>query len=207
MSLFETLTVIAAAITAIATSLLALFAYTAFKAAVAQLELLRADSARQTRPYVQVDLAPGLHGIGYWDITVENTGKSTAREVRINAGLLTPKDGDDHISADLADFLAVPFTLQPGARRRVMWRMEADENHPVAGADDHVDVQVTYADDTGGTFSDQYPISVRHYARIAPAPSVGAYLSGRTSKPVEEHLHNINNAIRELSVHLGLMRS
>lgn len=206
MDLYEWLTASAGIVTAFATSLLAIFAFTAFRASVAQLKLLSADSKRQTRPYVNVDLSPGLHGAGFWDITIENVGRSIARNVRLDPGPLKARDSDDHISENLAAFLARPLTLPPGARRRVMWRMEADEHRTVAGADSDVAVEVTYSDDQGETFSDTFNVTVEGYGIVAPSPTTGRSVSGGGRTRTEESLANIERVLRTLNMHVGMLR-
>lgn len=206
MNTYERLTALAAIGTALATAALAWFAFTAFRASVKQLKLLSADSARQSRPYVNVDLVPGLHGVGFWDVTIENVGRSIARDVYVDAGPLKGRDAEDHISDPLADFFARPMTLPPGARRRVMWRMEADDGRSVAGADSDVSVTVRYSDDQGVTFSDQFDVAVEGYAAVSPAPTSGAKVSGGGRTEQEESLANIERALRTLNTHVGMMR-
>jgi hypothetical protein len=206
MDTYEWLTASAGIATAVATALLALFAFTAFRASVAQLKLLSADSARQTRPYVNVDLAPGLHGNGFWDITVENVGRSIARDVRIDAGPLEARDADDHISDRLAEFFARPITLPPGARRRVMWRMEAGGHHTEAGAGTDVKVLVSYRDDDQTEYSDIFNVATEGYGPVAPSPSTGPKVSGGSRTKSEESLANIERALQTLNTHVGMLR-
>lgn len=206
MSTYEWLTASAAIVTAVATGLLALFAFTAFRASVEQLKLLSADSARQTRPYVNIDLAPGLHGNGFWDITIENLGRSIARDVRIDPGPLGPRDARDHISGRLADFFARPLTLPPGARRRVMWRMEEDETRTVAGAPAEVDVQVSYADDQQKRYTETFNVASEGYGHVAPSPTTGSKVSGGGRSKGDESLANIERALRTLNTHVGMLR-
>lgn len=206
MSVYEWLTAFAATVTAVATLLLAWFAFIAFRASVAQLKLMSADSARQTRPYVNIDLSPGLHGIGFWDITIENLGHSIAREVRIDAGQMCARDADDHISEPLAEFFARGLTLPPGARRRVMWRMEAGEGRTVAGADGDVTLTVTYADDQGTRYVDTFDVAVDGYGSVCPSPTTGPKVSSGGRSKGEESLANIDRALRTLNTHIGLLR-
>ncbi|MGN6575374.1 MAG: hypothetical protein ACTHKG_06780 [Nocardioides sp.] len=206
MNTYEWLTACAGILTAIATTLLALFAFTAFRASVAQLKLLSADSARQTRPYVNLDLAPGLHGNGFWDITIENVGRSIARNVRIDAGPLKARDADDHISDRLAEFFARPLTLPPGARRRVMWRMEPDGRRTTAGASTDVEVLVTYSDDERTEYSDTFNVATEGYGPVAPSPSTGPTVSGCSRTKGEESLANIERALQTLNTHVGMLR-
>lgn len=206
MTAYEWITASAGVITAGATALLAVFAFTAFRASVAQLKLLTADSQRQTRPYVNIDLAPGLHGVGFWDITIENLGRSIARDVRVDAGRLEARDEHDHISEKLSEFLARPLTLPPGARRRVMWRMEPAEGRTPAGADGDVTVTVTYRDDFDQPYKDVFNVAVDGYSAVSPAPDEGARVTDGDRSKGERSLANIERALHTLNNHVGMLR-
>ena len=39
--------------------------------ALSELRMIRRDSRKRTRPYVQLDVVPGLHGPGSWDLIIE----------------------------------------------------------------------------------------------------------------------------------------
>lgn len=193
-------------ITAVATCFLAYFAFTTFSTALRQLELMSQDSDRQTRPYVTVDLAPGLHGSGHWDLTIENTGHSPARHVTIDAGALEPRDDEDHISEKLSTYLRDPFTLHPGTRRRLMWRTEAREGRNEAGGSAHTDITVGYKDDREVEFLDTFTISPGVYGPISPAPTKGPKLEGSSRTKAEASLANIERALRTLNHHVGMLR-
>ena len=145
--------------------------------------------------------------MGFWDVTIENVGRSIARDVRIDAGSLEARDADDHISERLATFLSRPMTLPPGSRRRVMWRMEAGQNTTVAGAPGDVDVVVRYADDTGARFSDTFNIAAEAYGPISPAPAEGSYVTPGSRSKSEESLANIERSLKALNIHVGMLRS
>lgn len=204
---YEYLVVIGTLGTAIATFLLALFAARAFRASVAQLKLLSADSARQTRPYVYVDVLPGLHGHGFWDLKIKNVGRSSARDIVVDAGALKPKDKADHISEPLRTFLSKPFMLPPSTHRRVMWRMEADEkfDRTVAGVDQKCTIKVVYSDDQGQIFDESFDVDLSAYGIVTPLPTQGNE-TVNTSKSAEHTLQDINKAVRALNVHVGYLR-
>jgi len=50
------------------------------KAAQEANEQARLDSIAQTRPYVFVEVKPGLAAVGTWDLRVTNNGQSPARD-------------------------------------------------------------------------------------------------------------------------------
>lgn len=115
--------------------------------ALVQLRLIRKDSRERTRPYVQLDVVPGLQGPGSWDLVIENRGASTALNVVVDGGEYTPQVENDHIVPDLGKYLLAPKTLVPGARRRVMWGYSTNDPHIRAGVLDPRDVMVTYLDE------------------------------------------------------------
>lgn len=122
-------------VTAWATVCGALVALGAAVAAIAQLGQVVRDSRDRTRPYVHLDVVPGLHGIGSWDLTIENHGLSTALDVVIDGGDFEQVDEDDYITPHLGEYLLRPKTLVPGARRRIMWSYSTLEPPVRAGID------------------------------------------------------------------------
>lgn len=115
--------------------------------ALSQLRMIRKDSRERTRPYVQLDVVPGLHGPGSWDLIIENRGASTALEVVIDAGDFAPLDAEDHIAPILGNYLLTPKTLIPGARRRVMWGFEPRDRDEKAGVLEPREATVSYFDE------------------------------------------------------------
>lgn len=213
MTTYEIVMLVAASVTALATVSLAGFAFTAFRASVAQLKLLTADSARQTedsarqiRPYVNVDVVPGLHGPGTWDLTIENLGQSTAKNIKFDAGTITPQHDKDGYAYPLASFLAHPLDLPPRSRRRVMWRRDPQKDRPGDGAPDRVKLAVAYDDDRTGNYSADFDLSSDVYGAASPAPTEGSEVAGTTSIPPEKSLKNIDHALRALNTHVGMLR-
>lgn len=185
-----------------------LIAVVAAATALWQLVQIRRDSQERTRPYVQLDVVPGLQGLGSWDLIIENKGASSAVEVIVDAGRLTPQDGEDHIIPNLSKYLLAPKTLVPGARRRVMWAYDREDLSIRAGVVEPRVLTVTYLDDKkvrsararrhpyAGTFE------VGDLLRGAafPAPTEG-------SKPTsQDALMHIDRALRAISTHIGELR-
>ena len=46
-------------------------------------EQAKLDSIEQTRPYVYVEVVPGLAGSRSWDVRIRNSGRSAARNLRL----------------------------------------------------------------------------------------------------------------------------
>ncbi|WGY04330.1 hypothetical protein QI633_11290 [Nocardioides sp. QY071] len=189
--------------TGIATVGLVVVAQRTFGGAADQLRLLQEQAQRDSRPYVTVRAVPGLHGAGFWDLVVENFGKSAAYEVTVDAGPITPRDANDHISERLADYLATPRTLVPGARERVMWRSEDAPSMGVteSGAPAAVTCRLSYRNEQLDQFEETYPLDLMGYGAVVPMPTEGPRASG-TGK----ELANIEKALRTLNVHVGELR-
>lgn len=196
-------------VTAWATAAGVLVGLIAALAAIRQLRMISRDSRDRTRPYVQLDVVPGLQGPGSWDLIIENRGASAAHDVRIDAGTLEPVDDEDHIVGALSVYLATPRTLVPGARRRLMWAFNLPDRGIRAGVLEGRTVQVLYRDEQGmrrrrpsRPFEDNFLLEdvTSTAAGIYPAPT-----EGRTTNS-NDPLKNINLAVRSLSAHVGELR-
>lgn len=175
--------------------------------ALVQLWMIRKDSHERTRPYVQLDVVPGLQGLGRWDLIIENRGASTALSVVVDGGEYAPQDAKDHIVGELAKYLLEPKTLVPGARRRVMWG-HAYDSQIRAGVLEPRDVLVTYRDDRkawwrygeGRSYRDTFRVGDAFVAVVFPAPAEGAIPGDK------DMLAHIDQAVRTLNTHIGELR-
>jgi hypothetical protein len=189
-------------------------------AAVRQLRMIQQDSRERTRPYVQLDVVPGLQGPGSWDLVVENRGASTALEVVIDAGEFTPLDAKDHIAPVIGRYLLTPKTLVPGARRRVMWgyQLRRDVTHSdgskesvlvrEAGVLTPREATVTYTDQRKArswwgrkrSYMETFLLNGAADGAVIPAPTEGP-IPGST-----DMLQHIDKALRTMNSHLGELR-
>lgn len=187
-------------LTAVFTCALWLVGWRTLGGAREQLKLLREQAERDGRPYLAIDVVPGLHGAGFWDLVIENTGRSVARAVKLEVPRWDAADPDDHITEPLRRFLAATHTIGPGARRRVMWRMSRDDIG-VAGAPAVTTLAVAYQDETGGDLGESVTFDLETLAPLAPSPTEGARkgAGGRD-------LANIDFALRALSSHIAELR-
>jgi len=176
--------------------------------ALSQLGMIRKDSRERTRPYVQLDVVPGLHGAGSWDLIIENRGASTALQVIIDAGEFTPQDGEDHISPIIGDYLLTPKTLVPGARRRVMWGLSHPERNIKAGVLAPREVKVSYLDERkvrrrwpkAHPYNDTFEVGDAFGAAVFPAPTEGALPNNK------DMLAHIDRALRAMNGHIAELR-
>ncbi len=176
--------------------------------ALSELRMIRRDSRKRTRPYVQLDVVPGLHGPGSWDLIIENRVPPQPLEVVIDAGKFIPVDAEPHIAPRLADYLLAPKTLVPGARRRVMWGFHLTDRNLKAGVLEPRQATVTYLDErkarlgwpTPRACQDTFTLRDAFGAAVFPAPAEG-------SKPTsQDMLAHIDRALRAMNGHIGELR-
>ena len=183
-------------------------AFLAAMFALSQLSMIRKDSRERTRPYVQLDVVPGLHGTGSWDLIIENRGASTALEVIIDAGEFTPQDDADHISPIIGDYLLTPKTLVPGARRRVMWGLSHSDQNIKAGVLEPREVKVSYFDERKARrrwpkprpYRDTFAVGDAFAPAVFPAPTEGARPNNK------DMLAHIDRALRAMNGHIAELR-
>jgi hypothetical protein len=135
--------------------------------------------ARQSRPYVFVQLKPGLAGLGTWDLVVSNSGQSNARDLVIETDDW-PAHEDD-VTSPLRRFFQARQTLPPGQSIRTYWRMTVtggstwgDGSSDPVGMPKRVGLRLTYTSDDPAlpTYSDTFLID-EDTIGLTPAPADG----------------------------------
>lgn len=216
----------AGVVTALGTLLLAIFAYRAWSVARATLDAARlsadasreaayqssqtviqmredsaamkADSARKARPYVYLEVVSSLWGPGFWDLVVRNEGRSIARNIQLH---LNPEVPADEIGNDLVRAVNRTHTLTPSSHLRFSWRVSID------GADEGMPAEsmasVTYQDDKGMGFGDEFLLDAPASADAMPAPTVGAEAAPNDPDPATR---NIRLGLEAIATHLGELR-
>ncbi|WP_407316608.1 hypothetical protein UQW22_09815 [Isoptericola halotolerans] len=167
--------------TAVATSVLAVAALFAYRAAMATLRTAQEsnrqaqrDSIARTRPYVHAEIIPGLAGHQCYDLRITNTGRSTARNL-VGDVVTWPSDLDD-VGEQIRDLLTTPRSLPPGASLRVMWRLEGaftDGTSEAGMGPQHI-VKLEYSSDdpSAPRYEDQFEaLTIR--SGLWPMPSDG----------------------------------
>ena len=171
---------------------------------------LRADSEERTRPYIFLDVVPGLQGTRVWDLIISNTGKTTARDVRISLNQDLPTDEADKVGPNLAKLFEAGLTLPPGSRRRVMWRFEKspqDVPPEAMGAPADTEAEVIYTGEINGTqkvYRDSYPINLKILGPLVPSPSSGPKAT-RWDKE-SEGWTNLDHVLRAIAKHVAEIR-
>jgi hypothetical protein len=133
------------------------------------------DSIRRTRPYVFVELLPGLQGIGCYDLRIANAGKSAAKHLTLHIETW-PSPADDVVSS-IERLFRHERTLPPGCSIRTVWRIEGTftDGTSVAGMLPHATVTVKYTSDdpSNPNYSDTFEISASD-SGLWPVPEDGA---------------------------------
>jgi len=169
-----------------------------------------ANSDALTRPYIGVDIVPSIGGRGAMDIVFENRGRSVARDIAVSLvdDHFRSQSSLDEIGPALGRLFATPFDLAPGARRRVFWRMPADELAtpsgdiwtPIVG-----EVAIDYAwDPRDGREDRRYSDSIRYdlteYPKLTPLAGAGAEARAGADQAVEK---NAVHALRAIARSIG----
>lgn len=176
--------------------------------AAARTESENSDS--QTRPYVGVDITPGMASLPSFDIVIRNHGKTTARNIRIDLldGEFGVRPGDEMFGPAQARVFSVPFDLAPGAHRRLLWQVMASKaaNRPEnIGAPDAGELGIAYEWQPGEgreprAYSDSIRYDLRDYPALVVVPGTGGTTDGRNA---EDHLKNAVKALRAIASHVG----
>lgn len=173
------------------------------------------NSEDQTRPYVGLDVVPGLAGPPSFDLLVTNFGRATARRIRIElvGGGFVAQSLADEIGPALERLFAGPFDLAPGARRRVFWYMPDQVNSqsrgavgaPIAG---EISADYEWESRAGAasrSYTDQLSYDLTEYPKLTPQPASGSTAEGSTNNP-EVIARNGVHALRAIASHVGEMR-
>jgi hypothetical protein len=119
----------------------------------------RDDSVRQTRPYVYVEVVPGLAGVGCFDLRIANVGKSPARDLVLGFDAW-PAHNDDGVVESLRELFDTPRTLPPGCSLRVMWRLPEDALPVGIKSDGRVTVRYASDDPSRPMYEDAFDVMV-----------------------------------------------
>ncbi|PWF82341.1 hypothetical protein DEJ38_06490 [Kocuria rosea] len=175
------ITAVAAIVTALFTLALVILAATTWETARDALrasqdanEQARHDSIEQTRPNVFIDVVPGMHGMGAYDIKIFNAGQSSARNLTLDM-LAWPEELDD-IGQSVETLFRTPRTLPPQCGIRALWRMTGDftDGTKVAGMPEQATLTVSYTSDDPShpEYRDEYGVDLRN-SGLWPVPTAG----------------------------------
>lgn len=163
------------------------------------------NSEAQTRPYVGIDIVPGIAGAGSMDIIIENHGRTTARNIRVSlvGDTFRGQSDGDVIGEALGRLFATGFDLAPGARRRVFWQIPADENSsprghmgtPVAASIAFVYEWAPGVDRPVRNYEDSIQYDLTEYPKLVPLPSSGSTTPGASPEALSKNFLHVLRAI------------
>jgi len=173
------------------------------------------NSEAQTRPYIGLDVVPGLAGHSSFDLLITNFGRTTARNIRIDLidDEFKAQSNGDEIGPALGRLFAALFDLAPSARRRVLWYLPEQSNAepggpigtPIKG-----EIRATYEWQRSGEqapvrqYEDLLSYDLTEYPKLIPLPSTGATAEGMAGSP-EVIARNQVHALRSISRHIAEM--
>lgn len=163
------------------------------------------DSQRANRPYLCVELRPGLQGIAKQDLVIRNLGRTAARDITLVAPW--PDPGDE-ISQRLESHFAKAFDLPPGSSLRLAWHRwvsEKKRGSQPEGMPRTCEVTVNYRGDDPALvpFSESTTLDAS-WGDIMPAPQRGE--RNPNGMNTLDTLRDIDQALRTLNVHVGELR-
>lgn len=171
------------------------------------------NSEARTRPYVGIEIVPGIAGSGSMDIIIENHGKTTARNIKVSLvdDTFRAQSEGDEIGEALGRLFATGFDLAPGAHRRVFWQFPADENSspqghmgtPVAAG-----IRFSYEWFPGDErplrrYEDSIQYDLTEYPKLIPLPGTGSTAHGTSP---EAQNKNLLNALRAIASNVAEIR-
>ncbi|MGO4104704.1 hypothetical protein AB4Y63_12180 [Leifsonia sp. YAF41] len=171
------------------------------------------NSEAQTRPYIGIDIVPGIAGAGSIDIIIENHGRTTARNIRVSlvGDTFRAQSDGDVIGEALGRLFATSFDLAPGARRRVFWQIPADENSsprghmgtPVAAGIAFVYDWAPGDDRPVRNYADSIQYDLTEYPKLIPLPSTGSTAQGASP---ETQSKNLLHTLRAIAANVAEIR-
>ena len=93
----------------------------AAEAAIASNQQAQSDSLARSRPYIFLEVVPGLLGPGTFDLKISNRGQSAAFDLTLNTTSYPLKS--DEIVDSLRELFTTPRTVPPSSTLRVAWTL------------------------------------------------------------------------------------
>lgn len=184
----DKLSAVSAFATALLTLTIAVMAVAAWRTAKRTLEQARQDSIEQTRPYVYVEIVPGLAGGATYDLRISNVGKSSAYELTLDYDNW-PGEPDD-VARSIQTLFRTSRTLPPTCTIRTIWRLQSGDGtftdgSTEAGLGRSGRISVRYrSNDPQSLFEDSFEVMIDN-SGMWPVPEDGpdpGKLTGETRK-------------------------
>jgi hypothetical protein len=147
----------------------------ASEAAEAANEQARLDSIERTRPYVFVEILPGLAGVATFDIRISNSGQSAARDLTLDYDAW-PDELDD-VAEMVRTLFGTPRSLPPGTSLRAMWRLTGNltdgKTEAGLGTAGTITASYTSSDPAAPRYTEQFDVPIAN-SGYWPVPEEGA---------------------------------
>lgn len=180
------------------------------QAAIAANAQAAKDSREATRPYVDALIVPGLAGTTEFDLLLRNTGKSAAREVRIDC--VADIERDDDVTQAVLEMFSITRTMGPDTHLRIMWQLgesdaDADSTdstgkpvHGKMGMPDNANLTIGYKSNDGAeAYTEVVEVRCFH-SGLWPVPQQGTTPLNKNAQIGTKHLHS---TLRAIARHLG----
>lgn len=132
------------------------------EAAEAANEQARLDSIERTRPYVFVEIVPGLAGVRTFDIRILNSGQSAARNLTLEFD--SWPDAPDDVAESVRTLFEKPRSLPPGTSLRAMWRLTGNFTNGTTeaglGTSGTITAHYTGTDSSGERYTEQFDVPI-----------------------------------------------
>ncbi|WP_217428057.1 hypothetical protein [Microlunatus speluncae] len=152
-------------------------------AAQAANEQARLDSIEQTRPYVFVEVVPGLQGAGCWDVRIANSGRSAARNLTLDYEHWS--QNPDDVGTAVRELFETSRALPPGCSIRAVWRLEGNftEGPSIVGLGKSGKITVRYTSDDPSRpdYDDSFDVMIEK-SGLWPIPESGPEPEGVTGQ-------------------------
>lgn len=177
--------------TALLTLLLVALAAWAGWTAVKTLDQTRQNSIDQTRPYVFAQVVPSIAGSSIYDLIIQNTGQSTARNLTISCPQFPAEP--DLLAAAIGKLFDIQHVLPPQGRIRTYWHFSGEDRTWSDGEGDMglppvAEVDVAY-DGPDGHYEDTFALNIGVYAMM-PIGARGHEVPSDLPKP-DKNLHKM----------------
>lgn len=167
-------------------------------------EQAKRDSIEQTRPYIFAEILPSLGSTMAYDIRIQNTGRSAARNLTLTLDAW-PESLDD-VAEATCRLLTTPRDLPPGSSIRSYWYIKArgqfTDGTTAAGMRPRGVLTAYYTSDdpSAPAYEDSYPFDV-DTSGMWPTPARGPDPDGPGSFP-----RKCYRLARDIAWHIGELR-
>lgn len=197
----DILNTLAALITAVATVGLVLGAFKAWQTAKKTLKQMEEDSKAQSRPYVHAWIVPSVGGGQAWDLVIKNTGRTSARKLKVT---VSDWPAEDALTGELRKLFDAGHTLPPQSTLRTYWSLGLRDQSGSTGStgfDIPSDLTVQYQGLEEEVYSDTFRLDTTILG-MTPVGASGVNLkagSSQADKKLNEIVIALNNMRREIS--------